>query len=76
MPWYPDIPPRYITMPLVMFFSMFHKIALIFFRKTLIKAFSSAGFALRSSKTTANSCASTGGSQEMLIKSAFPENFQ
>jgi hypothetical protein len=38
-----------------------------FFRETLIKAFPSAEFALRSSKTAANSCASTGGAKEMLI---------
>jgi hypothetical protein len=35
--------------------------------ETLIKAFPSAEFALRSSKTAANSCASTGGAKEMLI---------
>jgi hypothetical protein len=35
--------------------------------ETLIKAFPCAEFALRSSKTAANSCASTGGSKETLI---------
>jgi hypothetical protein len=40
---------------------------LCFFRETLTKAFSSAKFALRSSKTAANSCASTGGSKEICI---------
>jgi hypothetical protein len=38
-----------------------------YFRETLIKAFPRAEFALQSSKTAANSCASTGGSEETVI---------
>jgi hypothetical protein len=45
-------------------------------RKTLMKAFSRAEFALRSSKTTANSCASTGGFRETLICAHLPENIR